>query len=73
MDEELIIGEKYVSNPPFGRKQKIARIVGKANEGMKLSIEAAFPHHANGMDWYKTEDGQYGREDWFERLGETDG
>jgi len=71
MSEELIIGEKYVMDPPFGGKQKgeITRIVEKANERIKLFIEAMHPHHANGMDWYKTEDGEYGREDWFHRMG----
>ena len=71
--ETLIIGGKYVSDPPFGGKRKIVRIVGKADEGRRLNIEAAFPHHANGMDWYEPEDGQYSREECLTRLGEKDG
>ena len=64
----LEIGEEYVLNPPFGdRVGRRARIVEKADEARKTNIEALFPHHANGKDWYKIATGQWGREDWFER------
>ena len=74
MTEALIIGEKYIMKPPFevgetNRDGKITTIVEKADDVMKAKIEVLFSHHANGMDWYKTEEGQWGREDWFEEKG----
>lgn len=43
---------------------KNVTVLSKANESMKYKIEALFPHHANGMDWYKTDYG-WAREDWL--------
>lgn len=62
------IGNKYIMNPPIdirGNAGKSTIILEKVNEKEKALIETLYPHHANGMDWYKTEHG-YGREDWFE-------
>ena len=48
----LTIGEKYVMNPPFGDTiGEETIIVEKADNAMKVNIEALFAHHANGMDW----------------------
>jgi len=66
----IIIGQKYIMKPPFevgsaNRDGKTTTIIEKADDAMKANIEALMAHHANGMDWYKTADGSWGREDWF--------
>ncbi|MCK4735715.1 MAG: hypothetical protein KAT65_24890 [Methanophagales archaeon] len=75
---EIAIGKEYIMRPPFvlegvDTDGKITTIVEKADDAMKVMIESLMPHHANGMDWYKTEEGQWGREDWFEGVDEKKG
>ena len=70
---EIIIGNVYIMKPPFevgsvNRDGNVTTIIEKANDAMKANFEALMPHHANGMDWYKTADGSWGREDWFEEV-----
>ena len=71
----LIIGEKYIMEPPFEvgdaiRDGVITTILKKADDVKKIKIETIFPQHANGMDWYETADGSWGREDWFKETEE---
>ena len=67
---KIVVCRKYRMNPPFsktGNKGKITTVLSKANLTKKELIENVFPHHANGMDWYKTEHG-WAREDWLEEI-----
>lgn len=67
------IGKKYIMHPPVSKKGVNnegveTTIVEKADAVMKQKIDSFFPHHANGMDWYKISKGTWGREDWFEEV-----
>ena len=69
------IGREYIMIPPIVLEGvdtggRTITIVEKSDDMLKVMIESLMPHHANGMDWYKTEEGQWGREDWFVEVEE---